>query len=75
MKGAQVTKRSMFSMQVCVPDDFTDDQALEFAHGENPCGTAHGWSMRKQGDEALAGADERVKCLQRSGFVHIMFDA
>lgn len=75
MKCTQVTKTSMLSMQICVPNDCTDDQALDFASGENPCGTAHGWFMRKQGDEALSGADERVKCEEREGFVHIMFDA
>lgn len=72
---AQVTKMSMFAMQVCVPEDWTDAQAADFAEDEYPCGTAHGWQMRKQGDEALAGADERVQCRERSGHVHIMLDA
>lgn len=61
-------------MQVCVPADYTDEQAETFANAENPSGTSHGWKMRKQGDEALAGKDERVRCSMRGGCVHIMLD-
>ena len=75
MSEPQVTKMSMLAMQVCVPEDWTDYQATDFAEAEYPCGTEHGWQMRKQGDEALAGADERVSCRERSGYVHVMFDA
>lgn len=70
-----VTKTGALSMQVCVPADWTDQQATSFAERENPCGTTCGWVMRKQGDDALAGANERVSCAERDGFVHIMLDA
>ena len=69
-----VTKRGILSMQVCVPDDWDDDQAVEFANKENPAGTTGGWCIRRQGDKALAGDDERVKCTGREGYVHIMLD-
>ena len=72
---AQVTKMGMLAMQVCVPDDWTDHQASDFAEAECPCGTEFGWQIRKQGDKALDGADERVPCLARTGHVHIMLDA
>ena len=72
---AEVTKLSMFAIQVCVPEDWTDYHATDFAESEHPCGTEHGWQIRKQGDEALAGDDERVPCRKRSGHVHIMLDA
>ncbi len=75
MTGPQVTKMSMLAMQVCVPEDWTDYQATDFAESEYPCGTEHGWQMRNQGDEALAGDDERVPCRARHGYVHIMLDA
>lgn len=70
-----VSKRRGLSMQVCVLADWTDEQALTFAEKENPCGTEHGWHMRKEGDESLAGAKERTPCKDREGFIHIAYDA
>jgi hypothetical protein len=72
---AAVTRHGGLDMQVCVPTNWTDEQAIEFAEREYPCGTEHGWSIRKQGDKSLAGADERVPCAERDGHVHIMLDA
>lgn len=72
---AEVTKRNALDMQVCVPAEWTDDQVKEFADRENLCGTELGWGIRRQGDPALAGCDERVECKQRAGHVHIMLDA
>lgn len=71
----EITKRGVLDMQVCVPADWTDEQVKEFADHENLCGTDHGWQIRRQGDPALIGCDERVKCQGRDGFVHIMLDA
>jgi hypothetical protein len=62
-------------MQVCIPREWTDQQVKEFADRENLCGTRNGWHIRKQGDKALAGADERVRCSGRIDFVHVMLDA
>lgn len=73
--SAETTRRGALDMQVCVPSDWTDEQAKTFADKDNPCGTENGWFIRKQGDEALAGADERVPCRDRAGHVHIMLDA
>lgn len=70
----EVTGCSFLSMQVCVPSDWTDDQVKAFADTENPAGTENGWFVRKQGDAALAGCDERVPCAQRAGAVHVMLD-
>ena len=39
---AEVTRRGAFSMQVCVPDKWTDEQVKEFANRENMCGTENG---------------------------------
>jgi hypothetical protein len=71
----EVTRRGVLDMQVCVPDDWDDEAVKRFADRENLCGTTNGWFVRKQGDEALAGADERVPCHDRPGYVHIMLDA
>ena len=73
--SAVVTKTGALDMQVCIPKDWTDEQATSFANAENLCGTELGWTIRKQGDKYLAGADERVKCADRDDHVHIMLDA
>lgn len=72
----QVTRTSMLSMQVCVPADWTDEQAERFANEQNPSGLDHGWQMRKEGDSALNGCHARVQCEhpKRPGYVHIMLD-
>lgn len=71
----QVTRMALLDMQVCVPSDWTDDQITKFANRENVCGTSLGWCITRQGDKFLSGCDERVKCLKRDGFVHIMLHA
>jgi hypothetical protein len=58
-----------------VPSEWNDEQVKEYADSQNPCGTSNGWQIRREGDEALAGAPERVRCTGRAGFVHIMLDA
>lgn len=75
MSNAQVTRRGFLDMQVCVPKHYTDEQVRAFAEAENPCGTTGGWQIRRQGDEALSGCDERVQCEQDQNCVHIMLDA
>jgi hypothetical protein len=74
---AEVTRTGVFSMQVCVPSDWTDEQVKEFADNENPCGTENGWFIRKKSDKEFPDAPERNPCLDqhRSGFVHVMLDA
>lgn len=71
----EVTHSGMLDCQVCVPKDWTDEQALTYVSTANPCGTTSGWAMRKQGSKYLNGVDERVPCHEREDFVHIMFDA
>lgn len=73
--SAQVSRRGGLDCQVCVPADWTDDQVKAFAEREYPCGAEAGWFIRRQGDSALAGANERVACAHRDGYVHVMLDA
>lgn len=74
-KGAgQVTRSGIFDMQVCVPSEWSDEDATAFANRENPAGTTNGWSIRRAGHEALAGAPERVACAQQPNRVHIMLE-
>lgn len=72
---AEITRRGALDMQVCVPEDWSDDSVVWLANRENPCGTQHGWHIRREGDEALAGAPERQPCAARPNHVHIMLDA
>ena len=75
MMMPEVTICGVISMQICVPEKYTDDQAIAFAEDKNPCGTLHGWQIRREGDRLLADSNERVSCDGRTGFVHIMLDA
>ena len=75
MTKATVLSFGVFDSQVCVPKDFTDEQVLEFAEKENPCGTSRGWVIRKEGDDALSGDPERNQCSKNPDCVHIILDA
>lgn len=70
-----MTRCGVLDCQVCVPADWTDEQVLEFAEHEQPCGTSDGWQIRRAGDAALRGMAERVPCAERDGYVHVMLDA
>jgi len=73
--AAEIVKTGIFDMQVCIPSNWSDEQVVNFANGQNYCGTAKGWMIRKEGDGALCGDPERVQCEDRKDFVHIMLDA
>lgn len=64
-KTPTVTIAKALSVQVCVPEDWSDDQVKEFAEGEYPCGTSHGWSPRP----------DRVRCADGGGMVHVVLTA
>lgn len=65
----------VFDTQACVPTDWTDEQIINFAEKQCPCGTKNGWCIRKEGDKNLAGDPERVPCGTFDGYVHVMLDA
>lgn len=66
---SEVTRVGVFSMQICVPERWTDEQAVTFAETTNPSGT-NGWFVRKD-KESLADDSERNPCILKPGFVHI----
>ena len=72
---SEVTRMGMIDMQVCVPSEFSDAQVLQFANAENPSGIDGGWTIRREGDDALDGCPERQPCGENMGKVHIMLDA
>jgi hypothetical protein len=72
----EVVRIGFLDMQVCVPEEWTDEQIIAFAESKNPCGTGLGWTVRT--DEALlAGCPARNPCSKstRKGFVHVTLDA
>ena len=70
-----VIRTRLLDMQVCVPENYTDDQVRKFAERANPCGTEDGWHIRREGDPRLNGDPERVPCGWLAGHVHITLDA
>ena len=70
--NAVVTKMAPLDMQLCVPEDWADEQVKTFADDANPSGTDDGWIITREGDRYLMGDHERAPCRQRVGCVHIM---
>lgn len=70
-KGPMVTQMFVFGMQVCVPEDWTDEQIIAFSEEENPAGTSNGWHVQK---EVEGNPDYIAKgpCEQREGYVHVV---
>lgn len=66
-----ITRTDFLAMQVCVPKDWDDEEVKRFADDRNYCGTQNGWIVRKQGNPALLGCDERVACADRPDYVHV----
>jgi hypothetical protein len=69
-----VTRAGALTLQVCVPEGWTDDQVKSFANERNLAGTTHGWSVCKAGNSVLVGDPERVPCEANPGYVHVMMD-
>jgi hypothetical protein len=72
--NAEVTRFGILDMQVCVPKRWTNEQVLQFAEEQYPCGTSAGWKIRTN-KGLLAGDPVRQPCAGRSDFVHIMLDS
>lgn len=69
----EVTRAGLLYVQVCVPEQWTDEEIRIFAEKENPCGTEHGWSVRTD-PELLNGDPARNKCSARQGYIHVTLD-
>ena len=74
MTTPQVTRTGALDMQVCVPEDWTDEQIRVFANEQNLCGTVNGWQIRTDA-ESLAGAPYRNPCANGNGMIHVTLDA
>lgn len=69
----EVVRQGCLNVQVCVPEEWTDEQAELLANGEYPAGTTCGWRVRKD-PKRLVGDPERNPCPRKKGYVHIMMD-
>lgn len=65
---AMITLAGFMNIQVCVPKDMSDDDAISFAESKYPCGTTNGWMVSTR-------VDQRVQCEERAGCCHILLDA
>ncbi len=71
MNSPEVVRHGIFNIQICVPEGWTDDEAVDFA---NIQGRGTKWIIRREGDKDLLGDLERQPCEERNGCIHIMFD-
>jgi hypothetical protein len=62
-------------MQVCVPEDWTDEEVKEFANTQKECWTGNGWAIVRKGNKDLKGGPEREPCADQPGFVNIRLEA
>lgn len=74
MSEPQVTKVTIFTMQVCVPQSFSDEQVEHFANTDTPAGTMNGWRIRRQAEYTIPNQKERAPCDQRPDCVHLLLD-
>lgn len=72
---AEIIYHGWLDIQVCVPEDWTDDQVLKFAAKENIDSAGNDWVIRREGDMALADDPERAPCEDKGGYSHLMLDA
>jgi len=69
----EIIRQYPLSVQVCVPETWSDQAVETFANKEYPCGTSNGWYVRKD-LKMLNGDPERNPCSDKKGYVHIMMD-
>ena len=72
MAAPNLVRMSLINLQVCVPKEFTDEQAEEAANQLHPTGISSKWTMREAEDPTQMGAPLRVQCQQHPENVHIM---
>lgn len=72
MAAPNISRRGIFSCQVCVPKEFTDEEAIKAAESLYPCGTENGWFVV---EEFSNGDPKRVQCQSYPENVHIVLTA
>jgi len=70
-KVPEIVRWSLLNLQVCVPEEYTDAEVIEFADHNHRTGLDHGWRIVRA-DEMTDGSPERNPCSQRKGCVHVL---
>jgi len=70
--NAQILRRGVFGISVCIPKDWTDQQVIDFVEADSPCGTADGWQPSARTEE---NCNKRIPCEDREGYMHMVLDA
>ena len=65
MRDPAVILEKFLSVQVCVPEHWTDEEVKDFAEAKYSCGTSAGWSPRS----------DRVPCADGGDMVHVVLTA
>lgn len=73
MKPSVIQQRFL-NIQICVPKDWTDEQAEEFANEEISTGITSKWEMVHDNDDMLNGDPERAQCDDDPEYIHIVLN-
>lgn len=68
-KVPEIVRWSLLSMQVCVPEDYTDEAITEFANRNHPTGIESQWQIKTEYDD---DTPVRTPCESRRGCVHVV---
>lgn len=68
-KVPEIVRWSLLSLQVCVPEEYTDEAVTEFANKNQPTGLDHDWQIKTDYENP---ANIRVPCESRRGCVHVV---
>jgi hypothetical protein len=60
---AQIVRGNIFNRQVCVPKDWTAEQASQFLNSTDPAGTTNGWVFNVNLGEVTCAEDPSKKHL------------
>ncbi len=67
MREPSVLQAKLLGLQICVPKDYTDEQAVRVGESRWPCCTSTGWHVdERQG---------RVVCSKDADMVHVVLVA
>jgi hypothetical protein len=65
-KKPEIVRMGMLFIQVCVPENFSDDQVEEFANSEHGTGIKSKWTIDR------SQVNVRAKCEEREGCTHLV---
>lgn len=64
----------LVSVQVCVPDNWSNDQVIDFVQRMPVSWEKEAWEVRKDGDVLLCGHPAKTPCKKKPGYIHMFLD-